>query len=113
MTTQDFLTENNLDWEHFEDVECGLHSNIPSCCIIFYCVFWKPHIMTSNYLENEYWKKVNSGKFKYVPCPDCEISGKNVKIKKCECWKRNPNARLIGQDEDGLDLVEFVEDASC
>jgi len=70
----------------------GIHSGIPSCCIIFFINEWD---------KKELWRKEKSELVKairdsgagYVMCPKCLASNSIVNIRDCaqeckrECWK--------------------------
>lgn len=95
------------------DVECGLHSNIPRCCIIFYIKAWCPLLDSEKELNSmdmgitdyrdsyhdlimrmlgpsdKYPRKVaiNGGisKARYIVCPKCLYEKTFNKLKKCDC----------------------------
>ena len=51
------------------DFNCGLHSGIPICCIMYYISVWKPDFETIQNLP-----RLNIEKVYYVPCPTCTVN---------------------------------------
>lgn len=63
--------------------EMGRHSNIPECCIEFFCYKWNIDGWSEEE-RNERWGKVYSvGPYKYAPCDDCLEIGKIVELHFC------------------------------
>jgi hypothetical protein len=64
------------------DIRYGLHSRIPTCCIIFFVTEWE-----SIYREGSdmpYNRAVDAARAGYVQCPECLGSGTKVKILDCD-----------------------------
>ena len=64
---------------------CGLHSNIPLCCVLWYLTGWS----TDGGCFKGMWYDTKKGN-NYIYCPECiaRIIEKRVKphkIKECEC----------------------------
>lgn len=71
-----------ISWE--SDFFCGIHSNLPLCCVLFYCDVWREKLES----EIEIRGKKPIG---YIMCPDCvaKLVGNKTKpaqIKNCNCW---------------------------
>ena len=63
---------------------CGIHSNIPMCCILWWLLVY---IWLSNKVKGKlitrYIKIFND--IQYIPCPICCLLKKKYTIKICEC----------------------------
>lgn len=95
-------------------VECGLHSGIPQCCILFYTMMYLP-ALEDHRLAEEMNKDVEDGndeldlpgewaflnyrymlnryndeheRINYIPCPACFLARKFVKLKRCNCYRK-------------------------
>jgi hypothetical protein len=96
-------------------VECGLHSGIPRCCIVWYVMAYLPAIQTHELIEdintgrpegNElslpgdwtflYYSSMlrryeaeNNIQINYIPCPACFLARRFVrKLKRCDCHRK-------------------------
>ena len=63
-----------------EDFRCGLYSELPFCCVVYFCIAWRivPHSM---------WNKLrisDLGRSGYIRCPICRLREHKVKIRKCK-----------------------------
>ena len=72
--------------------ECGRHSGIPDCCIVYFMIRWNNGIGENTELRNSHWnrEKIVEVQFEksieYVRCPSCIENGIIVKIKECSCY---------------------------
>lgn len=74
-------------------IKCGLHSNIPPCCILFFvaafseafdsCTKKKKPIIYNKIKEKVF--KERGFRFYYQPCPSCLFKAKPKKVKSCDC----------------------------
>jgi hypothetical protein len=67
------------------DFRCGRHSNIPSCCMIWFILVW-PFVFRFG-SANSYWERINrlrGGGVDYVVCPLCLALGRVVDVRDCE-----------------------------
>jgi len=68
------------------DIECGLHSGFPYCCIAFYTFVWYPlfceRAPAGTSLRRWYfdWRADCDG---YIRCPACKLSGRRVHPREC------------------------------
>jgi hypothetical protein len=76
-------------------IECGIHSNIPACCIKFFITekMWMQNRKCKNYYNKMKDVAVKFG-FKwwgYIPCNTCLNSANVVKLRQCPsfCGKRS------------------------
>jgi hypothetical protein len=74
------------------DIECGLHSGIPKCCVLFFVKVWR-HWMDERegVLMNSYWstqRVLGINQPGYIPCPACLLAGNLVPIKECFCYRQ-------------------------
>ena len=70
------------------EIHCGIHSNIPDCCILFFINFWTPILRRAQAAELRQYYDDLAGMdigFDYIPCPACRLKGKPVKLKRCRC----------------------------
>lgn len=69
----------------YKSVKCGLKSNIPICCILFYITFW--HFLFLFMRFGFVWKFIRrypiENDRRYVPCFMCYILNKKSKLHKC------------------------------
>jgi hypothetical protein len=85
------------------DVECGLHSGIPPCCVLWYAAECREAIMQAHADGNRvamrrfdaYRDKVDRVAARrgirgwgYVPCPLCLRSGRVVRLRRCPTGPR-------------------------
>lgn len=85
-----------IDREWISDFAMGIHSNIPICCVAFFCNIWTPlysqedQRVTSTDRDFVDWDAGTFGKSQaqYVQCPDCFNRNHIVKIHECK-----PDAR--------------------
>lgn len=90
---------------------CGIHSNIPACCVEFYITRWRRHAMYKSWTGRGY----NFLKFlwypadripAYVPCPKCLIRrhARPTPLYECEDSRLpgqcEPTGRILGFDHD-------------
>jgi hypothetical protein len=91
---------------------CGIHSNIPTCCIEFYITRWRGHDMYKCWTGRVYrflisfWYPPQRSPA-YVPCPKCLLKRYAQPLHECdrkvalarleEC---NPTGRILGFDHD-------------
>ena len=69
-------------------VECGRHSGIPECCIIWFTGPWKT-VRTFGEEWAAYWIKNNNIEgVDYIRCPECIDKSIVVDIKGCDCESR-------------------------
>ncbi len=84
--------------EHVVEINCGLHSGFPECCILFYVTFWASLFTWSG--DGSYRSAYAAGRYKlyrrmmeqiagrwvgYIPCPACLLARKFVEPKECSC----------------------------
>ena len=90
------------------DIRCGLRSNIPICCILFFCVIWRLLYFFINFsLVKKFlgWYPPNSPEgCNYIPCLFCLLLRRSRKLYECElndktccCYNK---ARLIYLSEE-------------
>lgn len=75
------------------DIECGLHSGIPKCCILFFVKLWRPLTFCGLMpLVNSYMaaRMTLGPSAQYIMCPACLLARNVVEIKPCDCKKRIP-----------------------
>jgi hypothetical protein len=88
------------DEEDLLDIECGLHSGFPPCCVIFYITVWARSVgfkkdkssvdmfhftqFCENYLT-PVTRLTGLAVSGYVPCPACILARHFVTTKKCNC----------------------------
>lgn len=67
-------------------INCGLHSGLPECCIVFFMTVWMPSFQIG-FLDMPYMKHIRSLKDRpqYIPCPACLVNKNIVMIKECDC----------------------------
>ena len=74
-------------WAVFRDVRCGWKSNIPICCILFFCVFWKMlyfFISFSIVKKFIYWYPPRTPEgCNYIPCFICFLLRRGYKLYVC------------------------------
>lgn len=61
-------------------VELGRHSNIPECCIRYFIGDWENEWPR----KSTYSKMLDRRPYGYVPCPDCFMRDKKVKLHMCD-----------------------------
>lgn len=77
-----------------ENVECGLHSGFPFCCIFWYVTLWCWFVVKWPWLRNHYHNWNRHDWACYVTCPLCKI------------LKRKPaRVRACARQEDGDHLL--------
>lgn len=68
------------------NINCGLHSGFPDCCIMFFVMIYsKLSIKRSGYWDCH--RYMNLHHWNYIPCPHCALTGNRVKVEKCNCRK--------------------------
>lgn len=84
----------------FRDIRCGWKSNIPICCILFFCVIWRMlyfFITFSLVRKFIYWYPPNMSEgCNYIPCFICFMLRRGRKLyvcnendKTCCCCNQN------------------------
>lgn len=75
-----------------EQIECGRHSEIPDCCIYFFCTWWQENCESARHEDYELLRKVAERihgyekvvrSWGYVACPTCLLTGRKVKLAAC------------------------------
>lgn len=72
----------------FRQAKCGLHSNIPPCCVLWFLLFYKDRvwsILGTAYRETALAHRVEGRN--YVPCPKCLITGHKRALLYCGCTR--------------------------
>lgn len=74
-------------------VEMGIHSKIPTCCILFFVTAYGPANDAAGRRPCAYFFMLHKKKsFGYIPCPKCFEINNRIKIHKCtmrcEAWYR-------------------------
>lgn len=73
------------------DVNCGLHSGFPPCCVYFFVAFWR-RCETGNLKKladrQTAEKGVGLESPGYVLCPACLLAKGVVKVKRCDCRRQ-------------------------
>ena len=85
--TLQFAEEIGVDFNDIRpmlDIECGLHSRIPRCCILFFVLARNRPEFLEEYLNAQEAVLGDEGPG-YVPCPACLLKKKFVKMRPCEC----------------------------
>lgn len=72
-----------------DDIDCGLHSNIPHCCILF---FLSMNYKTYHDIQDPI-EKMRGIKFEYRPCPDCLVNKIPNQLKDCDSTNCNKSLR--------------------
>ena len=83
----DILNSKN-NFSHIRnDVKCGLKSNIPVCCILFFCIIWKLIFcfMSFNLAKRFICWYPDKAKYdwEYVPCFMCFLLRRYRKVYVC------------------------------
>jgi hypothetical protein len=82
------LAEFDLDFSKlYHHIRCGIRSNIPFCCIIFFCSFWKFIFLLFNFsfvrkFINWYPPR-KTYNYHYVACPLCVIMHRYRYLRVC------------------------------
>jgi hypothetical protein len=85
------MATTNLDLVR---IECGLHSGIPKCCILFHIKAWWP--MTFNKALMDAYGNIQKALAESLPprrrpqhvlCPACLLARKVVRVKNCNCHR--------------------------
>ena len=89
-------------------IECGLHSNIPPCCIKYYITkqIWRNGKEAA--LSNKLRQKNHNITFKgYVPCPNCVKKRRRFnKLHKCNCYHAKEQEGEIFNTGEGKFIIE-------
>lgn len=74
-------------WERVAyEIECGVHSGIPVCCIAFYVQDWfKIKVFTVYRRELNKFTKKHKFFIGYIPCPRCFLLERFVSLTPCTC----------------------------
>ena len=77
------------------NVECGLHSGFPECCIAFYMAVWWP-VPKGNPAIRAYLASLDKlpAQPGYIPCPECLRRHRFVKVRRCRCALSSRPPRL-------------------
>jgi len=99
---------------------CGIHSNIPTCCIECYITRWRGHDMCKSWTGRVYrflkflWHPTDRIPT-YVPCPKCLTKRYARPLYECEHLERSgkckPTGRILGFDH-GLRPAHLSEGGS-
>lgn len=81
---------------------CGRLSNIPECCIEFYCGPWQ--LMYDTEFGESYFEiadKAMEGHqtAEYVQCPTCILYANRVELRKCTKWCGGQKCGLFEKEE--------------
>jgi hypothetical protein len=74
------------------DIECGMHSGFPRCCILFFVKVWRNWMeqrdcaLMDAYLRTQ--RALGVGSAGYVRCPACVLAGNAVPVKDCFCHRQ-------------------------
>jgi|ETNvirnome_2_300_1030623.scaffolds.fasta_scaffold04633_11 hypothetical protein len=68
-----------------DDWDCGKHSNIPRCCILWYIGPWQKIMMKVPKLWRMYYTTNETDKVEYIRCPVCIVRDHMVLLKDCKC----------------------------
>jgi len=91
-----------IDREWLTGFAKGIHSNIPICCVVYFCNVWVPLYSKEDKRkidDDRRWALMENGeslrnKAQYVQCPECFNTDRVVKIHLCK-----PNGRDCFLDE--------------
>jgi len=67
------------------DRDCGKHSGIPSCCVLWYIGVWKKAIMNIPKLWRMYYSVNDTDNVEYIRCPVCILLDYTIELKECGC----------------------------
>ena len=68
-------------WKQLDhDLQCGLHSGLPLCCVLFYVLVWAR--IRQGRFTRWYMQQHESD---YIPCPLCVLRGREVRVAECGC----------------------------
>lgn len=82
------------------DIIYGLHSNIPTCCIVFFITEW----IRENERDGPYAHAVRMDNLNYVPCPECFALRRHNVLRICETeCKKQCNKEFNGRDPTPLE----------
>jgi hypothetical protein len=81
------ILNSKVDIAIFRDINCGLKSNIPVCCILFFCIIWRTlyfFITFSLVKKFIYWYPPHSPEeCNYIPCFVCYLLRRDRKLYVC------------------------------
>jgi hypothetical protein len=60
-------------------IDCGAHSGIPSCCVLFYIGSWR----WFSAQDAAKYKSRITPTFTHIPCPKCLQSGRTIRMRRC------------------------------
>lgn len=80
---------SNVDFSIFawiSTTRCGINSNIPFCCILFFLFCWRPLFVLLHFkiIEKLIYFYPGKNDYHYVPCFFCLILNKKRKLYKCD-----------------------------
>lgn len=80
------LSQSKVDF-NLNCIYCGLKSNIPFCCILFFLIFWKPIFILVHFKIVQkfihYYPPRTYCDFCYIPCFFCLMLRKCSPLKTC------------------------------
>jgi hypothetical protein len=82
-------------------IDCGAHSGIPSCCVLFYIGSWR---WLSAQDAAKYKSHVPTT-FTHIPCPKCVQSGRTIRMRPC------PESCVQRIFADGAEIVSTEGDS--
>lgn len=93
--------------KQISELLCGIHSNIPLCCVIWYLTGWRD---THDFVKGDWYNTKKD--HNYIYCPDCVVKimekrGRPNKIKHCDCngyiWNfGDPMAEMLDKGSLGV-----------
>lgn len=80
--------------------DCGIHSEIPLCCIEFFIKSeWLKKYHEQYYKTTDRVAKEHGFQhFGYIPCFDCLAKAQPVSLKLCNCWGFHPHLDCTAND---------------
>jgi hypothetical protein len=70
------------------EIECGLHSGFPKCCILFFVKVWRSCRPTPPQSYYSTMQALGVEPPGYIPCPTCLLAGNIVPVKPCACGRQ-------------------------
>lgn len=96
----DALGVNRNNDVAMHQVDCGLHSGLPVCCIEFFVTAWWPLAMLGQHEAMSCYNQLRADlgvSCDYIPCPDCLAKREFVKVERCNC-----DDRMLADQEEEL-----------
>lgn len=72
-------------WADIYNINCGLHSGIPKCCILYYISSWHADFRP-RYFDTMRTVLQPASAY-YIICPRCMLEKNIIETKKCNCGK--------------------------